>query len=94
VGLLVYDNQVSRSKTIRNAQTMIEAGVALAILFGADEDVSPALAGQFSSAAIPGVTIDQPISGAFYFGADNHGDGLALGQQMAIELSGTPLNEP
>ncbi|MCX6607392.1 MAG: hypothetical protein NTV52_27930 [Acidobacteria bacterium] len=74
-----------------------EAGkvqVDLAILFDSDEDVSPALAAQVSSAAIPAITVNQPISGAFCFGADNHGVGLALGQQMAIELSGTPRSEP
>lgn len=42
VELLVRDNPVSRAKTSRNAQAMIEAGVGLAILFGADEDALPA----------------------------------------------------
>ena len=66
-----------------------KGGVGPAILFGAEEDVSPALAARVSSAAIPVITIDQPISGAFYVGADNQGVGLALGHQVAIELSGT-----
>ncbi len=65
------------------------ARVDLAILFDSDEHVSPALAARVSSAAIPAITVDQPISGAFYVGADNQGVGLALGQQVAIELSGT-----
>ena len=78
-----------RAVTVSLREEAGKGGVNPAILFGAEEDVSPALAARVSSAAIPVITIDQPISGAFDVGADNQGVGLALGQQVAIELSGT-----
>lgn len=82
IELLVLDNQTNRKKTIRNAESMIQAKVDLAVEFSTDEAVTAEVAARLSQVGIPIISIDQPMAGAFFFGADNYHAGLAAGRAL------------
>jgi ribose transport system substrate-binding protein len=81
--VIVLNNRYDGKTAVRNAERLVKAGVDLAVLFQADENVAPAIAGKFMDGGIPMIAIDIPHPGATYFGADNYRAGIMAGHHLA-----------
>lgn len=84
VDLLEIDNNESDVEgSVKNAQVLIDAKVDLAIMFQPVEWIGHTMADRFLRAGIPFITIDVPLHGGVYFGANNYQAGRLAGQVLA-----------
>ena len=82
--LLVIDNDESDSAaSTRNAALLIDAKVDLAILFQPVEWIGHAMADHLLRSSIPFITVEVPLQGGLYFGANNFQAGRLAGQVLA-----------
>jgi ribose transport system substrate-binding protein len=83
VDLLLMDNgSDDAAQLMRNADTLIEARVDLAIFFQPVESLGHMIADRLSSAGVQFITIERPIQGGVYFGANNYQAGKLAGQAL------------
>ncbi len=84
VDLLMIDNDENDpEKSLKNTQVLIDAKIDLAITFQPVEWIGHTMADRFLSAGIPFITIDVPLHGGVYFGANNYLAGKLAGQTLA-----------
>jgi len=85
VGLQILDNlEDDVDVSLRNAQSLIDSRIDLAIMFEPVGYVGHVVANRFLLAEIPLVAVDTPVPGALYFGSNNF---------QAGELAGRALGE-
>jgi ribose transport system substrate-binding protein len=83
VDLLVIDNDESDAAcSTKNAGLLIQAKVDLAVLFQPVEWIGHTMADQFLHASIPFITVEVPLPGGVYFGANNYQAGRLAGQVL------------
>jgi ribose transport system substrate-binding protein len=82
--LIVMDNQFDPDRALQNVNQLIDAGVDAAIEFGTMEKIAHLVTARFQQAGIPFISVDMPIPGAVFYGANNYEAGklagLALGR--------------
>src|ERR1035437_9225099 len=83
IDLVVVNNKLSPTTTMRNADILIEQKVDLVIDSQIDSAIAPQIAAKFSDAHIPFIAVDIPHPGAFYYGADNYKAGRLAGRYLA-----------
>src|SRR5688500_5058944 len=82
--ILEVDNREDDSEEgLRNAQILVDAKVDLAVLFEPVQSIGHAMADRLYHAGIPFITIDVPLQGGVYFGANNYLAGKLAGQALA-----------
>lgn len=93
VDLIVADNQLNGEVALDVADRLIAKGVDLAVEFQIDEKMGSVIMDKFRQASIPVITVDIPMVGATFFGADNyrsgHMAGVALGNWIKANWNGT-----
>lgn len=67
---------------IHNAEFLVELGVSAVIAFQPQQRVAHGLADVLQRAAVPFISIDSPIPGGFYFGANNYEAGRLAGRTL------------
>ena len=83
VDLLVVDNNEQDAEgSLRNAQLLVDAHVDLVIMFQPVEWIGHTMADRFLHAAIPFITVEIPLQGGVYFGANNYRAGRLAGQTL------------
>lgn len=82
VELLVFDNRFDVTTTRRNAALMIAERVDVAIDFQTFEKLAQEIPSRFEQARIPLISVDLPMPGATYFGADNYTAGRVAGRAL------------
>ena len=83
VDLLVVDNNEQDAEaSLRSAQLLVDAHVDLVIMFQPVEWIGHTMADLFLHAAIPFVTVEIPLHGGVYFGANNYRAGRLAGQTL------------
>jgi ribose transport system substrate-binding protein len=83
VELLLLDNAEDDPETcLKHAQAMIDAKVDLAMAFQPIEPIDHTVADCFFNAGIPFISIEKPIQGAVYFGANNYQAGKLAGRVL------------
>lgn len=81
--LITLDNPPEDNVALmRNADTLIEARVDVAMFFQPVEALGHMLADRLAAAGIPFITIERPIQGGVYFGANNYLAGKLAGQAL------------
>lgn len=83
VELLALDNRGGRAQTLKNVERMIREKVEVAIVFQPDAALGPEIASSFHESGTPVISLEMPIAGAAYFGADSYSAGLAAGRAAA-----------
>jgi ribose transport system substrate-binding protein len=84
VDLLVLDNDENDAEgSLRNLQALVDAKVDLAMLFQPVEWIGHTMADRLVQAGIPFLTIEVPLQGGVYFGANNFQAGRLAGQVLA-----------
>src|SRR5262245_53186199 len=83
--LIILDNCEDDSVTaLQNAQSLVDRRVDIAMFFEPVEAIGYLIAERLLSAGIPFITIERPLQGGIYFGANNYQAGklagMALGQ--------------
>ena len=82
--LLVIDNSADDADScLRNAQLLVDARPDLAIIFEPLAQIAYIVADQFFRAGIPLISVEIPVQGAIYFGANNYQAGKLAGQVLA-----------
>ena len=79
----VDNNEDDSQAGLRNAQILVDAKVDLAVLFEPVESIGHAMADRLYHAGIPFITIDVPLQGGVYFGANNYQAGKMAGMVLA-----------
>ncbi len=83
VELLVADNSDDGAeKSLRNVQSLIDKHVDLAIVFQPVEWIGHSMADSLQHAGIPFITVEVPLQGGVYFGANNFHAGRLAGQAL------------
>ena len=83
IELLLLDNQEDDPDTcLKHAQAMIDANVELAMAFQPGEPIDHAVADCFFNAGIPFISVEKPVPGAIYFGANNYQAGRMAGRVL------------
>lgn len=83
VDLVVLDNREDDAEAaLRNAQALAERLVDVALFFEPVEAIGYAVAESLLNAGIPFITIERPIQGGIYFGANNYQAGKLAGQAL------------
>lgn len=82
IELIEFDNRMSASTAVRNAEELIRQRVDLAIEFQTFASVAAEIASKFRAANIPLIAIDIPHPGAVFFGADNFRAGQIAGHAL------------
>jgi ribose transport system substrate-binding protein len=83
VDLMLLENSPEDSgQLLRNADVLIEARVDLAIFFQPVELLGHMIADRLSSAGVHFITVERPIHGGVYFGANNYQAGKLAGQAL------------
>lgn len=81
--LISLDNRPDDIKELmRSADTMIEARVDVAMFFQPVEALGHMMADRLSAAGLPFITIERPIQGGIYFGANNYLAGKLAGLRL------------
>lgn len=81
--LVVLDHREDdAAAALRNAQALAECMVDVALFFEPVEAIGYAVAESLLSAGIPFITIERPIQGGIYFGANNYQAGKLAGQAL------------
>jgi ribose transport system substrate-binding protein len=93
IDVMVLDNPEDDSaEVMRSAQTLIDARVDVAVFFQPVESLGHMLADRFFSAGLRFITVERPIQGGVYFGANNYQAGklagLALGAHARDRWAG------
>jgi ribose transport system substrate-binding protein len=84
VDLVQLDNRPEDViQLMQNVETLIEKHVDLTIFFQPVERLGHMIADRLSSAGMPFITIERPIHGGIYFGANNYQAGKLAGQALA-----------
>jgi ribose transport system substrate-binding protein len=82
--LLVLDTPEGDQETsLKNAQRLVDAGADVAILFQPAEWVGHTMADCLQRAGVPFISIEIPLQGGIYFGANNYHAGRLAGQVLA-----------
>ncbi len=83
VDLVEFDNAEDDAETAqRNVEKLIDARVDLTLMFQPIERIGHLAADRFFHASIPFITIEIPIQGGVYFGANNFRAGRLAGQTL------------
>jgi ribose transport system substrate-binding protein len=83
VDTMLLDNaQDDAHQVMRNADTLVEARVDVAIFFQPVESLGHMMADRLSSAGRRFITVERPIAGGIYFGANNYQAGKLAGQAL------------
>lgn len=83
VDVLMLDNAEDDSATaMSHAQTMRNARVDVAIFFQPVESLGYMVADSLFSASLPFITVERPVQGGVYFGANNYQAGKMAGQTL------------
>ena len=83
VELTALDNAESDSEAaLTNAQQLIGQRVDLAVMFQPVGAVGHVVADRFAAAGIPLISVETPVPGAFYFGANNYQAGRLAGRAL------------
>lgn len=83
VDLMLLDNGVEDQEGVmRNAGTLVEARVDVAVFFQPVESLGHMMAARLSEAGRPFITVERPIAGGVYFGANNYQAGKLAGQAL------------
>lgn len=95
VELLAMDNRGSRMHAVKNVERMIREKVEVAIIFQPDAAVGPEIASLFHESGTPVISLEMPMAGAAYFGADSYSAGITGGRAMArvLQKSGERVEE-
>lgn len=80
--LISLDNNYDDATALRNAQTLANDKVNVAVEFQVDSKIGPRLAQIFKAAKIPVIAIDIPEPGGYFFGASNFQDGELTGYAL------------
>ena len=84
VDLLPFDNRdEDSSMALENTTKMLTAGVDVAILFQPVESIGYIVADRIFGAQIPFITVERPIQGGVYYGANNFQAGKMAGVVLA-----------
>ena len=83
VELNVLDNnEDDPNGCLANANQLIESKVDAALIFQPNDSITHTVADRFFHASIPLISIEKPIPGAFYFGANNYQAGRLAGRVL------------
>jgi ribose transport system substrate-binding protein len=82
VDLIELDNKYSQKIALRNAETLVQQKLDLAIEFQVYERIAAKISSLFSDASIPVIALDIPQPGATFFGVDNHKVGMLAGKAL------------
>ncbi len=80
--LLRHNAEDDTAAALRNARELIAAHVDVAILFQPVEAIGYQIAELLASARVPFLTVERPIQGGIYFGANNYQAGKLAGQTL------------
>ena len=80
--LLLDNNPEDAPQLMRNTETMIEARVDVAMFFQPVESLGHMIADRLATAGVRFITIERPIQGGVYFGANNYQAGRLAGQAL------------
>jgi ribose transport system substrate-binding protein len=81
--VLMLDNTPDDAvRAIQNAETLIEARVDVATFFQPVESVGHRMADRLATAGVRFITVERPIHGGVYFGANNYHAGKLAGQAL------------
>ncbi|MBV6434435.1 MAG: hypothetical protein IANPNBLG_04688 [Bryobacteraceae bacterium] len=83
IDLAFYDNRYDPDVTRRNAERIIEERVDAAIGFQTFQSLAGPISSRFEQVRIPLISVDLPIPGAIYYGADNREAGRIAGRALA-----------
>lgn len=84
VDLLAIDNREDDSQEgLRSAQVLVDARVDLAMVFEPLQSIGVVVADRFFRAGIPFISIEVPLPGGVYFGANNYQAGKLAGEVLA-----------
>ncbi len=83
IDLLVLNNQFSARVALENAKRFVAEKVDLVIDSQINVNVASQIGAIFLDAGIPGIAVDIPHPGCFYFGADNYKAGRIAGRHLA-----------
>ncbi len=86
VELLALDNRGSRTQAVKNVERMIREKVEVAIVFQPDASVGPEIASLLHESGTPVISLEMPMAGAAYFGADSYSAGITAGRAVARML--------
>lgn len=87
--LISLDNRPEDIRELmRNADTLIEARVDVAMFFQPVEALGHMMADRLSAAGLPFITIERPIQGGVYFGANNYLAGRLAGRRLGEHALG------
>lgn len=81
--LALDNNENDADGSLRNVQSLIEAKVDVGLLFQPVEWIGHTMADRLVQAGIPFLTIEVPLQGGVYFGANNFHAGRLAGQVLA-----------
>lgn len=83
VDLLMLDNvEDDSAAAMKHAQAMLSARVDVAIFFQPIESIGYMVADVLFGAGVPFITVERPIQGGVYFGANNYQAGKMAGQTL------------
>jgi ribose transport system substrate-binding protein len=80
--MVLENDEDDGAKVMENAQALIEARVDVAIFFQPVESLGHMMADRFFSAGVRFITVERPIHGGVYFGANNYQAGKLAGQAL------------
>lgn len=80
--LLIDNSEEDADLCLRNAQLLIDARADMAIMFEPLAQIAHIVADQFFRAGIPLISVEIPVQGAVYFGANNYHAGKLAGQVL------------
>lgn len=84
VDLTALDNADADVRTATaNAELLVGLGVGVVIVFQPQRRVAHGIAGVLRRAGIPFISVDSPVPGGFYFGANNFEAGRLTGRALA-----------
>lgn len=82
VELLIRDNKLDRQVALENADWFVSQEVDLVIEYQIDAQAGNIIMDKFNRASIPVITVDIPLPGATFFGADNYRAGCIAGEAL------------
>lgn len=80
---VALDNRPDGRDALKNTAHFVRRNVDLVIEFQLNETITSQVSAQLSDAGIPFITLDAPLPGSFYFGADHFGAGVLAGRTLA-----------
>ncbi|MBI4894088.1 MAG: substrate-binding domain-containing protein [Acidobacteria bacterium] len=80
--LLRHNDEADTAAALANTRELIAAHIDVAILFQPVEAIGYQIAELLSAARVPFLTVERPIQGGIYFGANNYQAGKLAGQAL------------